>query len=159
MLAKQFIFITLVLSSGLSVAQSKKEVIKNKIKGSMVVTIENGKTINEAKSIFDAKGLEIEKTDYTKDGSIKAIHKYKYNNEGDETEDEEYDANNKLVEKKITKYNAASDKGEEIYYDALGKLTKKHIYTYDAKGLKTERKTLDAEGKVISIKKHVYVTK
>ena len=77
----------------------------------------------------------------------------------DEIEDEEYDSANKFVEKKITKYNMLGVKTEESYFDINGKLTKKHVYLYDGKGLKIERKTLDADGKIISIKKHVYITK
>ena len=160
-------------------AQSKKEVKAHKIKASMTTIIENGKTINDAKTLFDAKGNEIEKTEYNKEGAIKSVHKFKYNSDGDELEDEQYDATNKLVEKKqndnlveqmneqevkhvekkITKYKLLGEKTEEAYFDGLGKSTKKHTYVYDGKGLKTERKTLDADGKVISVKKHVYVTK
>lgn len=153
-----FIIITSLISV-VGLSQSKKQVKANKIKASMVTSIENGKTINESKTIFDSKGNAIEKTDYNKEGTLKATHKLKYNSEGDETEDEEYDANNKLIEKTITKYNANADKIEELITDASGKTIKKHVYVYDSKGLKTERKTLDAEGKTISIKKYVYVTK
>lgn len=154
-----FISILFLLSTNTSFSQSKKEVKKHKIKASAVSVVENGKTINESKTIFDANGNETETTDYSKDGSIKAIHKIKYNKEGDEIEDEQYDANNKLIEKKITKYNLSNDKLEENYFDASGKLTKKHLYTYDSKGLKIERKTIDADGKITSVKKYVYITK
>jgi hypothetical protein len=140
-------------------SQSKKEVKKHKIKASAVSVIENGKTINESKIIFDSNGNEVEVTDYNKEGVIKAIHKTKYNSEGDEIEDLQYDANNKLIEKKIIKYNSFGEKSEEQFYDATDKPTKKNVYTYDNKGLKTEKKTVDADGKVISIKKHIYITK
>ena len=99
---RHFLIILIVLFQLSVYAQSKKEVKKHKIKASAVSVIENGKTINESKTIFDANGNEIETTDYSKDGTIKAIHKTKYNSEGDEVEDEQYDANNKLVEKKLS---------------------------------------------------------
>ena len=157
---KVLVFITsLVFFNTFSFSQSKKEVKAHKIKGSMTTIIENGKTINEGKTLFDSKGKEIEKTDYTKEGVLKSIHKIKYNSDGDEIEDEEFDPANKLVEKKYTKYNLLGEKTEESFFDGAGNDTKKHTYTYDSKGLKTERKTLDPEGKVISIKKHVYITK
>ena len=125
------VFITLIFISlhFISFSQSKKEVKQYKIKASAVSVMENGKTINENKTIFDSKGNEIEVTDYNKEGVIKSIHKFKYNSDGDEIEDEQYDANNKLVEKKITKYNMSGEKTEENYFDATGKPTKKHLYT------------------------------
>ena len=55
-----FIILTLQTS-----AQSKKEVKAHNIKSSTTTIIENGKTINDAKTLFDAKGNEIEKTNYT----------------------------------------------------------------------------------------------
>ncbi len=156
---QQFLCFLFILSTTLCFSQSKKEVKEYKIKAAAVSTIENGKTINESKTIFDAKGNEIETTDYNKEGNVKAVHKTKYNSDGDEIEDEQYDANNKLVEKKITKYNSLGTKLEETFFDTEGKATKKHLYTYDNKGLKIERKTTDIEGKVLSIKKYVYITK
>ena len=93
-------------------AQSKKEVKAHKIKASLTTIIENGKTINDEKTLFDAKGNEIEKTNYNKEGTIKSIHKFKYNSDGDELEDEQFDANNKLIEKKSTKYNLLGERIE-----------------------------------------------
>ncbi len=154
--------INILLFLGLSLvsfSQSKKQVKEHKIKTTIVVTIENGKTINENKTVFDAKGHELEVTDYTKEGNLKAVHKYAYNSEGDEIEDAQYDANNKLTEKKTTKYNSKNDKVEENYFDASGKLTKKHLFVYDGKNLKTERKTTDTDGKIVSVKKYNYLTK
>lgn len=96
---RHFLIILFVLFQLSVYSQSKKEVKKHKIKASAVSVIENGKTIQESKTIFDANGNEVETTDYNKDGTIKVIHKYKYNSEGDEIQDDEYDSNNKLVEK------------------------------------------------------------
>ena len=90
-------FITLALLLFISVfsfSQNKKEVKAHKIKGSMTTTIENGKPINDGKTLFDNKGNEIEKTEYTKEGVLKSIHKIKYNSDGDEIEDEQYDGTN-----------------------------------------------------------------
>ena len=112
----KFFILTISFSCALTIsAQSKKEVKQHKIKASAVSTVENGKTLYESKTIFDAKGNEIEKTDYNKEGNIKSVHKTKYNSEGDEIEDEEYDGNNKFVEKRVTKYNMLGEKTEEQF--------------------------------------------
>ena len=148
----------LLLSSAL-IAQSKKEIKKNKITSVTVTEVNGGKTINDSKTVYDGEGEVTEKAEYSKDGSLKKTMKYKMNNLGDVVEEEEYDEKNVLKEKTQIKYNALGDKKEELVYDAGNKLLKKHVYVYDAKGLKTERKTLDASGKLLSTKKYSYTFK
>jgi hypothetical protein len=145
-----------LLISLLTYSQKKKEIKKYRIRSITTTDIENGKTLNDSKTIFDANGEVVEEINYdNKDGSLKSHHKYKVNSEGDITEDAEYDKAG-LKEKKIYKYNSLGEKTEELIYDKNEKLQKRHVYTYDSKGLKTERKTFDGANAVISVKKYTY---
>ena len=137
-------------------SQKKKEVKKYRIKSVTVTETENGKTVNDSKTFFDANGEVIEEINYNnKDGALKLQHKYKVNSAGDITEETEFD-NNGLKEKRIYKYNNLGEKTEELVYDKSDKLLKRHVYTYDSKGLKTERKTFDSSNNLISVKKYIY---
>lgn len=156
---KVLIPILLICMSTSLIAQSKKDIKKNKIASVTVSEITAGKTISDSKTIYDSNGEVIEKSEYTKEGALKKTMKYKLNNLGDVVEEEEYDEKNSLKEKTLIKYNALGDKKEEMVYDGSNKLIKKHMYVYDAKGLKTERKTFDPSGKLISTKKFVYAFK
>lgn len=148
-----------LLVGNTTIAQSKKDIKKNKI-GSLTVTETSGsKTINDSKTTYDENGEVIEKSEYNKDGILKKTMKYKMNNLGDVVQEEEYDEKNSLKEKTIISYNASGDKKDELVYDSNNKLVKKHVYVYDKKGLKTERKTYDASGKLISSKKYTYTFK
>lgn len=137
-------------------AQSKKEIKKHGIASVTITETSGGKTITDEKTSYDAKGEEIEKEEYTKEGVLKKTTRNKLNNLGDVIEEEEYDEKNNLKQKTLIKYNALGDKKEELIYDANKKLIKKHVYVYDNKGLKTERKTLDPAGKLVSTKKYAY---
>lgn len=137
-------------------AQSKKEIKKHGIVSVTITETTGGKTLTDEITTYDAKGEEIEKSEYTKEGVLKKTTKNKLNNLGDVIEEEEYDEKNNLKQKTLIKYNALGDKKEELIYDANKKLIKKHVYVYDNKGLKTERKTLDPAGKLVSTKKYAY---
>jgi hypothetical protein len=137
-------------------AQSKKDVKKNGIKSVTIVDNENGKMLNNKVTYYDKSGETVEETDYDKDGSIKVIHKYKFNKDGDVIEEEEHDAKTKSVERHVYKYNGLGERIEEQILDSNGKKIKTHFYTYNAKGLKTERKTVDANGKVTSVRTYNY---
>lgn len=155
------IFYSLILISSYSVlfSQSKKDIKKNKITSVAVTESHDGKSITDSKTIYDASGEIIEKTEYTKEGLLKKTIKYKLNNLGDVVSEEEYDERNILKEKTEIKYNALGDKKEELVYDASNKLIKKNLYVYDAKGLKIERKTVDISGRTIADKKYTYTFK
>ncbi|MBA3665571.1 MAG: hypothetical protein H0W61_15395 [Bacteroidetes bacterium] len=100
------LFSVLFFISNLAFAQSKKEVKKNNIRSSMVVDLENGKTLNNKKTVFDKNGETLEETDYDKDGAQKTFRKYKYNKDGDVTEEEVTDSKTNVVEKHTYKYIA-----------------------------------------------------
>jgi hypothetical protein len=148
--------VVLLLLSFATYAQKKKEIKKYRIRSVTTTEVENGKTLNDSKTIFDANGEVVEEINYdNKDGSLKSHHKYKVNSDGDVTEDAEYDKSG-LKEKKTYKYNGLGEKTEELIYDRNEKLQKRHVYSYDGKGLKTERKTYDAANTLLSVKKYTY---
>src|SRR5687767_405428 len=119
---KRIFIAFLLLISMLSYSQKKKEIKKYRIRSITTTDIENGKTLNDSKTIYDSSGEVVEEINYDgKDGSLKTHHKYKVNSEGDVTEDAEYDKNG-LKEKKIYKYNSLGEKTEELVYDKHEKL-------------------------------------
>lgn len=153
----QLILFVFCIYSFVYLAQSKKEVKKYKIKASSVTEIINGKPVYITKTLFDIEtGQELQRTEYNNDQSIKIIHKYKYNLDGDEIEELECDALNKVTEKKVSKYNSFGQKTEELFYDGAGNNTKKVIRLLDKKGLLIEKKEFDVAGKIISLRKHSY---
>lgn len=135
-------------------AQEKKEIKKNKIKSITVTQTANGKTLSDGKTIYDESGEVIEEVQYTKEGGLKKITKFKLNNLGKVVEEEEYNAKKILVEKRILKYTADGKKSEEQVFNSQQKLIKKHSYKYDSQGIKTERVTVDDTGKIKLIKKY-----
>ena len=59
-------------------AQSKKQVKHHNLKSTTITIIENGKSYNEKKTVFNAQGNETEITDYDSEGIVETIHKIKY---------------------------------------------------------------------------------
>ena len=104
-----FLFFLTTVSQG----QNKKEVKKNNIKATTIVDLENGKTLNNKKTVFDKNGETIEESDYDKDGALKTTKKYKYNKDNDVIEEEEFVAKTNKTEKRLYKYNALGEKTEE----------------------------------------------
>src|SRR5687768_13498899 len=100
------ILIILFFAAGSLVAQSKKEVKKHNIKSSSVVDIEDGKTLQGKKTVFDKNGEALEELDYDKSGALKTTRRYRYNGDGDVLEETEIDAKTNKTEKRIYKYNA-----------------------------------------------------
>ena len=70
-------------------SQSKKEVKKNGIKSCAEADLVDGKTIPNKKTVFDKNGESTEVTEFTKEGALKIIHKYKFNKDSDQIEEEE----------------------------------------------------------------------
>lgn len=171
----------------LSWAQSKKSVVKNRIRTSTEISskIENGETIEKKElSSFDGNGNRtdeevyvndklqkkesykynkageiIEHVVYQTDGSIKKKVTKKYNSSGDVVEEESYNGQGQLKKKEVSAYNAFGEKVSEITYDGTGNLHEKALYKYDGKGLKTERLTYDAEGRLVGKKTYSYTFK
>jgi hypothetical protein len=142
-----------------ALAQSKKSIKKNNVRSVSIVDLENGKTLNSHRALYNKDGEVLEESDYDKEGNLKWVKKYKYNSEGDVTEEEENDIKNNTVEKHIYKYNSLGEKTEEQVWDGSGKVLRTHYYSYDGRGLKTERKTVDATGKTVSVKRYNYTFK
>lgn len=156
----RLLLLFLVISSSIpSMAQKRKDLKKLGIKSSVSTEITATGTITTSKEVYNAEGRIIEAYDYSKEGQLKSIKRYKYNREGDVTEETEFTPNNVLTEKHVYVYNAMGDKTEEITTDAVGKQKKKEVYVYDARGLKIEKKTYDAENKLVSTKRFSYLTK
>ena len=95
---KNVLILVLVILSLAGFSQKKKEIKKNRIKSIVVTDTENGKTINDSKTIYNTNGEVIEEVNYDKTGQVKSILKYKYNSEGDVLEEAEYDPKNQLKE-------------------------------------------------------------
>ena len=125
---RSFIVAVSILLTFCSFAQSKKDIKKNKIASVTVTETANGKTIDDSKTMYDANGEVIEKSEYNKEGSLKKTMKYKFNNLGDAVEEYEYDEKHNLKEQTLIRYNANGGKKEKLVYDGDTKLLNKDEY-------------------------------
>lgn len=183
----RWLLLTLCCCATATWAQSKKLVLKNKIKTCTEVStkIEDGKTIAKKEfTAFDENGNKTEETIYLNDqlqeketfqfnkandviqhviydvdGSIKKKITKQYNANGDLIEESTFDGQDKRKKKELTAYNAFGEKISEITYDGEGNLKEKAVYKHDGKGLKTERLTYDAEGRLVGKKTYTYTFK
>jgi len=162
-------FLIVVLTTYSSFAQSKKEVLKKKIKSitENVTVYENGKeaTYKESYILFNKAGKIIEETTYNKDGSIQKKETFKFDNDKNKLEETYYrdaeEEKKKGVEsKKISyKYNVNGDKSEEIEYDGSGKVTKKIVYGYNGLGEKNLETHYNGDGKLLKKAAYTYDNK
>ncbi len=139
-------------------AQSKKTVLKNKIKSVIenVTLYENGKevTYKESYILYNKEGQVLTETKYNKDGSIKKQETFQYATGRNMTEKIIYhqadEDQKKGIENKRTtfKYNLDNDKTEEVEYDSNSKVIQKVIYAYNNKGEKNSETSYDGEGKM-----------
>ena len=145
----------LCLFSFYSVAQSKKNIKKNKVKSTSVTTTEDVKgsqqTFKDTYEEYDSDGNTIVDIEYNPDGTFKKKETYKFNKNGDVLEHVVYGTQGEIKKSTTMKYSALFDK-----MDDKGVLKKKAIYTYDKKGLKLEKKTVDGKDKLLSDKKYTY---
>lgn len=127
-------------------AQSKKDIRKNGVKGitEVVVEYENGKEVshNDVSKKFDKEGEVILEVNYDKNGALKDKTATKFNRDGDKIEEATFDATGKQINRFVYRYNADGEKSEEIKYDAKNVLISRSVYVINAKGLRTEKKNL-----------------
>jgi len=152
-----FAFILFCVTS-LSIAQSKKEIKKYKIKSitETISIMEKGKSIvyKDHYILFDKNGEIVEEIEYNRDGSVKKKQLVKYDNNDNKIEETSFHqgtknpGDGKTNLKIIYKYNANNDKTEEHEYDS-GKLVKRKIYSYNNKGERTLEEVYSAEGKLL----------
>ena len=177
-----------LLSTGLSLGQSKKEIRKFKIRSASTTITEtvNGKetTRNDSYEKYDAEGNVIEEVAYNKDGSTEKKITRKFNKAGDITEESKFNGKGELQSRTVTVYNDSGNKTSEQTFDGNGKMTewlkfgyndlqeklfelsldekgkpiKKSLYVYDKNGLRTEKKTYNSKEELISVKKYTYKT-
>ena len=150
------VFIHLIGITGF--AQSKKSILKNKIKSitENLTVYENGKEIayKDSYTLFNKEGEILVETNYNKDGSIKKQSTYQYARGKNKTEETSFhqaeESQKKEVENKKTiyKYNSENDRTEEVEYDGKGNITKKVVYVYNNLGEKTSEMHYDGDGKL-----------
>ena len=82
-------------------AQSKKDIRKNGVKGitEVVVEYENGKEVshNDVSKKFDKEGEVILEVNYDKNGALKDKTATKFNRDGDKIEEATFDATGKQI--------------------------------------------------------------
>lgn len=157
---RYIIFLAILLTGSLCVAQGKKEVKKYNIREvtETLTYYEDGvaQTRPESYEKFDKDGNTVEKIDYNKEGKIKERVVRKYDRFGEQTEEIVFDGDGKQKEREVYKYNNMGEKSEEWKYDENDQLISKSYYTLDGRGLKTEKKTYDAAGNPIEVKNYEY---
>ena len=149
----------LCLFSFYSVAQSKKNIKKNKVKSTSVTTTEDVKgaqqTFKDTYEEYDSDGNTIVDIEYNPDGTVKKKETYKFNKNGDVLEHVVYGTQGEIKKSTTMKYSALFDKIEELRYEgASNKLVEREVYTYNAQGQRTSEVTLDDKG--VLIKKAIY---
>jgi hypothetical protein len=83
---------------------------------------------------YDAKGNQLESSDYDSDGNLIDRYNYKYDANGNEVENSSYDSNGRLENKYTTKYDANGNIVERNEYDSDGNIVSKSTHKYDSKG-------------------------
>jgi antitoxin component YwqK of YwqJK toxin-antitoxin module len=130
----QIFLLTILLCQTLLSAQSKKEIIKYRLKSKIEHKADykdgNGKMLLDEVHVYDERGNVIKETNYDSDGKLKSEVKYFFNS-------------NNLLE-------------SEEHYNAKEKLIKKIVYTYNEKGFKTSKKEFDGKGKLMVEKTYTY---
>lgn len=143
-----------------AIAQSKKDIKKNKIKAitEQVTDYVGGKEITKTDSYkkYNKEGQVVEEVEYDKNGKFKRKIVSKYNEFDDKTEEAVYDAENKLVEREVYKYDSYKEKSEVLHYNERNELDSKAVYVVNSNGLKTERRLYDTKGKLLQVKKYIY---
>ena len=165
---KLILAILLLFAMKISVAQSKRNILNNKIKSvtEIVTLYENGNKIiyTGSYTLYNKKGRIVEEISYGRDGGIQKKQTYTYDNDKNKTEETLFSKKEKGTAPKndientrtTFRYNANNDKIEEKEYDSMGNMGKRIKCIYNAKGLKTKRETYLSGDRAESVKIYTY---